>query len=79
MRAKPHFKETPPGSVRQLVARIRQLADEELRTVPATDLGADAQNANLFNAFRVKISDVSASLLSGPWDPNDSWRAVSLF
>ena len=58
---------------------LLDLGKFELRTVPATDLGADAQNANLFNAFRVKISDVSASLLSGPWDPNESWRAVSLF
>ena len=53
---------------------LLDLGKFELRTVPATDLGASAQNANLFNAFRVKISDVSASLLSGPWDPNDSWR-----
>ena len=58
---------------------LLDLGKFELRTVPATDLGASAQNANLFNAFRVKISDVSASLLSGPWDPNDSWRMVSLF
>ena len=58
---------------------LLDLGKFELRTVPATDLGASAQNANLFNAFRVKISDVSASLLSGPWDPNESWRAVSFF
>jgi hypothetical protein len=58
---------------------LLDLGKFELRTVPATDLGASVQNANLFNAFRVKISDVSASLLSGPWDPNESWRAVSFF
>ena len=49
----------------------------ELRTVPATDLGADARDAKLFNAFRVKISDVAASLLPGGWDPNGSWRKVT--
>ena len=49
----------------------------ELRTVPATDLGADAKDAKLFNAFRVKISDVAASLLPGGWDPNASWREVT--
>ena len=44
---------------------------------PATDLGADARDAKLFNAFRVKISDVAASLLPGGWDPNASWRKVT--
>ena len=71
--------ETPQNFNTDPATLLLDLGKFELHTVPATDLGASAQNANLFNAFRVKISDVSASLLSGPWDPNDSWRMVSLF
>ena len=59
---------------RRRSARRRRDGDPRPGPFPAgqlrrLELGASPETAKLFNAFKIRVSDVSASVASGRWDP----------
>jgi hypothetical protein len=49
----------------------------ELRSCAPVELGASADQAKLFNAFRIKVSDISASIAEGQRDPTAAWNVAA--
>ena len=52
---------------------ILDLGRFQLDSCGALELGASPETAKLFNAFKIRVSDVSASVASGRWDPSRAW------
>ena len=52
---------------------ILDLGRFQLDSCGALELGATPETAKLFNAFKIRVSDVSASVASGRWDPSRAW------
>ena len=52
---------------------ILDLGRFQLDSCSAVELGASPDTAKLFNAFKITVSDVSASVASGVWDPSNAW------
>ena len=66
---------SPGSGGGEIATLLLDLGRFDLRSCVPTELGAAPDKVKLFNAFRVSISDISASITKGAWDTRASWRA----